>query len=152
MSKSELRKIYLERRQLLSPDETAEKSQRIADLFFQSFDLEPIKILHCFIAIEKFKEIDTTLIFRRLWKDFPHVETLVPRVNFETGEIENLKFAPGTALVRNIWEIHEPSHDEYVETQKIDAVLVPLLCFDAAGHRVGYGKGFYDKFLSKCRP
>ena len=29
---------------------------------------------------------------------------------------------------------------------------MPLLCFDAAGHRVGYGKGFYDKFLSKCRP
>ena len=31
-------------------------------------------------------------------------------------------------------------------------VLVPLLCFDESGHRVGYGKGFYDRFLTKCRP
>ncbi len=31
-------------------------------------------------------------------------------------------------------------------------VFVPLLAFDEKGHRVGYGKGFYDKFLSECKP
>ena len=31
-------------------------------------------------------------------------------------------------------------------------MIVPLLCFDARGHRVGYGKGYYDRFLQKCRP
>jgi 5-formyltetrahydrofolate cyclo-ligase len=31
-------------------------------------------------------------------------------------------------------------------------VIVPLLCFDRRGHRVGYGKGFYDRYLQKCRP
>ena len=152
MTKSELRKIYLAKQGDLSPDERAEKSQQIANQFFRSFDLSQIKVLHCFIAIEKFNEIDTTLIFRRLWKDFPHIVTLVPRVNFESGEIENLKFTPGTKLVENVWKIHEPIHDEYVETTEIDMVLVPLLCFDRQGHRVGYGKGFYDKFLTKCRP
>jgi 5-formyltetrahydrofolate cyclo-ligase len=38
-----------------------------------------------------------------------------------------------------------------IEIEKIDAIIVPLLCFDARGFRVGYGKGFYDKFLSECR-
>lgn len=135
----------------MSPLERAEKSGRISDRFFESFNLGKLTYLHCFIAIEKFNEIDTTIIFKRLWNEFPAVKAFVPRVVFETGEIQHLKFTPDTGLVRNIWGIHEPSHDEYVAAEKFDMVLVPGLCFDAEGHRVGYGKGFYDRFLSKCR-
>src|SRR5438105_2424310 len=131
MTKSALRKICLAKRRDLSAVERARKSRQIADQFFRTFNLSQIKVLHCFIAIERFNEIDTTLIFQRLWKDFPDVETLVPRVNFKTGEIENLRFTPDTELFKNVWEIHEPSHEEYVETSAIDMVLVPLLCFDA---------------------
>ena len=65
--------------------------------------------------------------------------------------MQNLKFTSGTSLVKNVWDIDEPTHDECIETELIDIVLVPLLCFDEAGHRVGYGKGFYDRFLSRCR-
>lgn len=151
MTKSELREAYLTKQRSISPSERSAHSQRIADLLLNSVDLERISHLHCFIAIDKFNEIDTTPIFQRFWKEFPHVVTLVPRVNFDTGEIENLKFTPDTELVQNVWGINEPSHDEYVETTHIDLVLVPLLCFDTRGYRVGYGKGFYDKLLSKCR-
>lgn len=115
------------------------------------FDPVQIEFLHCFITIEKFNEIDTAPIFQRLWREFQQVTTVVPRVNFEAGEMHNLKFTAENELVQNAWQIHEPSHEEYVETEKIDMVLVPLLCFDERGHRVGYGKGFYDRFLSKCR-
>jgi 5-formyltetrahydrofolate cyclo-ligase len=151
MTKSELRKVYLTRQKALSPAERSTQSQQIADRFFDTVDLRSANYLHCFIAIDKFNEVDTTLIFQRLWKEHPDLVTLVPRVNFESGEIENLKFTRDTELVRNVWGIHEPSHDEFVETAKIDIVIVPLLCFDESGHRVGYGKGFYDKFLSTCR-
>ncbi len=152
MNKSELRKIYLVRQRSFSPDERLSNSGQIAEHFFETFDLKKITFLHCFIAIEKFNEIDTTLIFKRLWKEFPHVQTLVPRVDFESKEIQNLKFTLDTELVKNIWDIHEPSHDEYVVAQEVDMVLVPGVCFDEQGHRVGYGKGFYDRFLKKCRP
>ncbi len=152
MTKSELRKIYLARQRELSAEAGAKKSRQIADLFFKTLDLTRVSVLHCFIAIERLNEIDTTLIFEKLWKDFSGIETLVPRVNFDMGEIDNLKFTPDTELVQNVWKIHEPSHDEYVKTGEIDMVLVPLVCFDKQGHRVGYGKGFYDKFLSRCRP
>ncbi len=151
MLKSELRKIYLTRQKNLLPQERAEKSEQIASSFFRNFDLSPIEFLHCFVSIEKFNEIDTKPIFERVWREFPSVETLVPRVNFQTGEIENLKFTPETNLVQNIWQIHEPTHDESVEVGKNDLVLVPLLAFDKSGCRVGYGKGFYDKFLKNCR-
>jgi 5-formyltetrahydrofolate cyclo-ligase len=151
MTKAELRKIYLERQKSLAPETRRETSQAISNLFFDKFDLSRIKFLHCFVPIEKFNEINTRLIFERIWREFSHIETLVPRVNFETNEIENLKFSAETVLAQNQWNIHEPSHDEKVETAEIDLVLVPLLSFDARGFRVGYGKGFYDRLLKNCR-
>ncbi len=151
MTKSELRKIYLARQKTLSPAVRSEKSRQIADLFFQTFDLSKVYFLHCFLPIERFNEVNTTLIFESIWQDFPHIETLVPRVVFQTNEFENLKFTARTNLIRNAWQIYEPEHDERIETNRIDLVLVPLLCFDTRGFRVGYGKGFYDKFLSRTR-
>ena len=39
----------------------------------------------------------------------------------------------------------------FLIAKKLDVIVVPLLCFNEAGHRVGYGKGFYDKFLVRCK-
>jgi len=150
MTKSELRKIYFEKRKNLAPEEVSKKSLQVAERFFESFDLKKINFLHCFLPIEKFHEIDTKLILHRVWFEFAHIETIVPRVNFETNTLENLKFTPFTELVQNAWMIHEPAQGDLVSCEKIDAVLIPLLCFDKKGFRVGYGKGFYDKFLKNC--
>ena len=151
MTKNELRKIYLEKRESLTDEEIEQYSEQIAERFFQTFDLEKIDYLHCFLPIKRFNEIDTKLIFHQVWTAYSHIETVVPRVDFEKQEIENLKFTPVTELVENAWMIHEPAHNELVESEKIDIVIVPLLCFDENGFRVGYGKGFYDKFLRNCR-
>lgn len=151
MIKDELRKIYLTKQKNLSPLERIKKSEQISNLFFQSFDLSRINFLHCFLSIEKFNEIDTKTIFQTIWREFPRIETFVPRVDFQTNRIENVKFTPETKLVKNVWEIDEPERGDSVESGKIDAVLVPLLCFDQRGFRVGYGKGFYDGFLKDCR-
>lgn len=151
MNKSELRKIFLAKQKSLSFDERIEKSRAISEQFFENFDLAKINFLHSFLPIEKFNEIDTNFIFQKIWKDFPHVKTLVPRVDFESFEMKNLLYDAETELLQNAWNIHEPLHDETIETERIDAVLVPLLCFDVRGYRVGYGKGFYDRFLKNCR-
>ena len=151
MLKSALRKTYRVRQKSLSAAEQNEKSCQIAARFFANFDLRQVNFLHCFLPIKKFNEIETKLIFDGVWQSFPHIVTLVPRVNFENGEIENLVFTSETNLIQNIWKIDEPESGEFVESEKIDLVLIPLLCFDARGFRVGYGKGFYDKFLSECR-
>lgn len=151
MTKTELRKIYLEKRKSLTPEEIKQKSESIAESFFQNFDVSKFNFLHSFLPIKKFNEINTRIIFKTIRRNFPSVQMLVPRVNFQTNEIENLLFLHETETVQNIWNIHEPVHNEIVEIVKIDAVLIPLLCFDERGFRVGYGKGFYDKFLIKCR-
>lgn len=151
MTKAELRKIYLARQKNLSPAERTQKSEQISNRFFQKFDLSRINFLHCFLPIEKFGEVDTSHIFKCLWREFPNIQTLAPRVDFQTNELESLKFTPQTRLVKNVWEIDEPTKGKTVAAGKIDLVLVPLLCFDRRGFRVGYGKGFYDRFLKNCR-
>ncbi|HEY8562251.1 MAG TPA: 5-formyltetrahydrofolate cyclo-ligase [Pyrinomonadaceae bacterium] len=151
MLKSEFRKIYLEKRQELTPEDVKEKSLRVAERFFETFDLSKIDYLHSFLPIEKFNEIDTRLIFHRVWFEYANVETAVPRIDFEKDVLESLKFTPVTELVLNAWMIHEPSHNELFVCEKFDIVLVPLLAYDRVGNRVGYGKGYYDRFLKNCR-
>ncbi|MGB7068724.1 MAG: 5-formyltetrahydrofolate cyclo-ligase [Pyrinomonadaceae bacterium] len=152
MTKSDLRNVVLAKQRSLSAAERFSKSQAIADRFFETIDLDAIKLLHCFIPIDRFNEVDTLLIFHRIWKDFPLIQTVVPCIQFDTGSMENVRFSSKTDLVENKWGIREPDITEPVASDKIDLVLVPLLCFDSDGHRVGYGKGFYDRFLIRCRP
>lgn len=152
MTKSELRSVFLAKRKALSTDAIFDCSRRISDRFFDNFTLDAVKILHCFVTMAKFHEIDTSIIFERVWSDFPSIRTVAPRVNPEKSEIESVAFSADTPLVEGAWGIHEPATVETVKVQEIDLVLVPLICFDDLGYRVGYGKGFYDKFLSQCRP
>ena len=57
-----------------------------------------------------------------------------------------------TKINKNEYNIPEPINGLPVPTEMIDVVFVPLLAYDKQGNRVGYGKGFYDKFLSECKP
>ena len=152
MTKSELRKLYLKRRSLLSNSEISSISRRIAERFFANIDLRSVSVLHVYIPIIKFKEIDTAGIYERVWCESPHIQTAAPRSDLITGEIEHLEFNSETVMIENQWGIREPQNGVSVNERSIDLVIVPLLCFDQRGYRVGYGKGFYDKFLAKCRP
>jgi len=151
MTKSELRKIYLEKQKALSDTERGEKSRRIADYYFENFGLTKIGFLHVFLPIEKNGEIDTFSLVNRLWRNSPATVTVASRVDFETMTLENLRFDAAAKYTVNRWHIPEPIGNKTIEIKRIDAVLIPLLCFDTCGFRVGYGKGFYDKFLSACR-
>ena len=152
MDKRELRQQFLAERKTISEEELDSASRRIADHFFSRFDVGNVRVLHCFLPIEKFKEINTRLIVAKLWRDFPHIQTVVPRVHQATNSLRSLKFTHETELVTNAWGIDEPARDDFVNAEAIDLVLVPGLCFARDGHRVGYGKGYYDRFLNTCRP
>ena len=151
MKKAELREKYLEKRKAMSADEVGSCSRVIADVVFNEFDFGKLNAVHCYISIAKFNEIDTSIIFERVWEDFPHVRTAVPRVDNSTGELEHFYYTRDTNMLRNAWGISEPAGAERADPKDFDLVLVPLLCFDERGYRVGYGKGFYDRFLRECR-
>jgi 5-formyltetrahydrofolate cyclo-ligase len=150
MLKSELRKIYLSKLKSLSQTERSEKSEQICQRFFDNFTLEDVRNIHIFLSIKKNNEIETRFIYEKIWRDFLSVRTFAPRVCDE--ELEHFEFTNDTKLISNLWEICEPADGEPFGAEYFDIVIVPLLCFDLSGNRVGYGKGFYDKFLAKCRP
>lgn len=152
MIKSELRKTYLEKRATLTPDERAAASEKIGERFFDSFDLAGVRKLHCYLSIDKFGEVDTSLIYTRIWSELPTVQIVCPRVDRQADELQQIEIGPDTQYTESNWGIREPAAGRIVSPEEIDLVVVPLLCFDVNGYRVGYGKGFYDKFLSRCRP
>src|SRR6187402_201479 len=151
MTKEELRKTYLQKRRLLSDVEYEKLSIQVCENFFNQVDLSSVKVLHIFIPIEKNKEPNTVFIIERLQKKFSNISIVVPRVNHDTEEMENFLFEGFHQLEKNKWDILEPKAGKQIKSQDIDMVLIPLLAFDEEGHRVGYGKGFYDKLLSKCK-
>ena len=153
MKKSELRKHYLFKRKAISTEEMATKSQQITDLFFQKFDLSAINYLHIFLPIIKQNEINTYLIIRKLQKEYSKINLVIPKIIPAKSELEHYLFDE-INLSENAWGILEPSgeNQEKILSQHIDLVIIPLLIFDKNGNRVGYGKGFYDRFLQQCKP
>ncbi|MBA2380264.1 MAG: 5-formyltetrahydrofolate cyclo-ligase [Blastocatellia bacterium] len=151
MTKTELRKLYLEKRRQTGPDDAAEYRLKIAALFLDLLDTGNFKAVHCFLSVAKSNEVDTLPIFEGIWTKYPAVETYAPRLAEQPGDIESVRISRETPLIENSWGIREPVGLP-VAASVMDVVIVPLLCFDRGGHRVGYGKGYYDRLLAECRP
>ncbi|HEY5823767.1 MAG TPA: 5-formyltetrahydrofolate cyclo-ligase [Cyclobacteriaceae bacterium] len=152
MNKAALRKIYIDVRKKLAPEQCAHFNLQLYHLFFLYADLSFIKTLHTYLPLEKNNEPDTWAIIDRIRREFPHIRISVPKVNPKTNELENFYFEGLHQIEVNTWGISEPKQGVPTPTEKIDLVLVPLLTFDQKGDRIGYGKGYYDRFFSQCRP
>ncbi|PTX22632.1 5-formyltetrahydrofolate cyclo-ligase [Pontibacter mucosus] len=152
MLKAELRKQMLRQRRALPQEEVQQRSMRIAEQFFTHFPLQPGQTVHVFLPIIKNNEVNTWLIIERLRQEHPEVRVAVPVTDVEQNILTHHHLTDEAVLVENNWGIPEPQDAHIIHAHEVDVVLVPLLAFDKAGHRVGYGKGFYDRFLDDCRP
>lgn len=152
MTKQELRKVYVEKRMALSEAEYQQLNYRLCENFFTHIDLSFKKVIHTFLPLVEKREPDTWLIIDRIRREFPHIRLSIPKVNPETNQLESFFFEGLHQLKKNNWGILEPQQGIPTPPEKIDMVLVPLLAFDEHGHRVGYGKGYYDKFMATCSP
>jgi 5-formyltetrahydrofolate cyclo-ligase len=150
MTKQELRKVFLEKRLSLNEAEYALLNRNLCDRFFTSVELSFVNVIHCFLPILEKKEPDTWLIIDRLQREFPHIRIAVPKVNYETNQLDHFLFEGIGKLKTGKWGVPEPTDGIAIPVEKIDLVVVPLLAFDGAGNRVGYGKGYYDRFLAAC--
>lgn len=149
MTKKELRKKYKELRNNLSFDEIEDLSLQIAN---QSLKL-PIwnfENYHIFLTILEHKEVQTDYLLHILNGKDKNV--IVSKSDFETRTMNHVLLTDNVIIKKNEWNIPEPQNGFSVADNQIDVVFVPLLAYDVFGNRVGYGKGFYDKFLSQCKP
>jgi 5-formyltetrahydrofolate cyclo-ligase len=150
MTKQELRQLYFKKRQSLSEAEFLHLNHTLCERFYASIDISFVNVIHVFLPLTEKHEPDTWLIIDRIRREFPHIRLSIPRVNAITNELEHFYFEGLHQLKKNKWGILEPKQGIPTPVEKIDMVLVPLLAFDFSGNRVGYGKGYYDKFLSGC--
>lgn len=147
MYKEELRLRFSHFRNQLSAREVEEASISIANKLLL-LPLWSYDYYHLFLPIESKNEINTQFILSVLQGKDKNV--VVPRLSSKS-HFTNILLTDNTRLVKNSWGISEPEGGLNVPAENIDVVFLPLLAFDRAGHRVGYGKGYYDTFLESCR-
>lgn len=153
-TKAALRRAVLAQRRALPAAEVARRSALLCAGFFAHFPVAEWRWLHVFLPLLAKNEPDTWAIIRRVWEAQAALQLAAPVVQPDGSSLRHYELTPDTPLVPNRWGIPEPVAALGVEVQpaQLDAVLVPLLACDQRGHRVGYGGGFYDRFLAQCRP
>ena len=148
MNKAELRRLYKLKRKELSSEEIENYSLAISNQLLQ-LPIWNASFYHIFLSITEHKEVNTDYILNILaGKD---KNTVISKSDFESLKMIHYLLLDTTVIKKNTWGIPEPVDGIEIDAHKIDVVFVPLLAFDQQGHRIGYGKGFYDKFLSECK-
>ena len=148
MNKAALRKLYKQKRKDLSILEFEKLQENIFQQVFE-LDFSSINTVHIFLTIERFREVNTNPIIDFLLLNNKLIVVSVS--NFSTNSLEHFLFDRSTKLKVSSYGIPEPVNGVAIDPKKIDLVFVPLLISDEKNYRVGYGKGFYDRFLAECR-
>ena len=151
MHKEEARGIYKEKRKELSGPERA-KSDDLMLIQFQRIEFPHIDHLLSYWPIEENNEPNTHLFNEYIEFKNPAIKFLYPITDFDKQEMEAVEVNTDTAFQKNGWNIHEPMDGTITDAMSIDMIFVPLIIFDRQGYRIGYGKGFYDRYLQRCRP
>jgi 5-formyltetrahydrofolate cyclo-ligase len=150
MHKAQIRKTFREKRAGLTPAQMS----RLDDLLlirFQEISLPQIDTVLSYFPHTKFNEPATHLVTDFLKFRLPQLRLCYPVTEVATSTLEAFEVNDETGWEESIFGIPEPVGGEHTEAGKIDLVLVPLVAFDERNFRVGYGKGFYDRYLARCR-
>lgn len=140
--KTFLRSQYKNKRLSLTKQEVDYLSQRVSKQL-KKLDIWKLQNYHIFISIGKNNELDTSLIINKLKSEQKSI--IVPKIS--NNELFHVEINEKTEFSINEYGIIEPNNGNYFKIENLDIVFIPLLVFDLQGHRVGYGKGYYDRFL-----
>lgn len=150
MLKNEIRKLYKQKRLELSATERL----KYDDLLLIQLQRLPLNDVHAFLSywpLESQNEVNTHLLTYYLEKAIPDVRVAYPVIDGDQEIMEAVLVEEETDFVENKYGIAEPETGDRIAPAELDLILVPLLAFDTRGYRVGYGKGYYDKYLMQCR-
>lgn len=149
MKKSELRKKYKSLRQELSQAQVEDYSLDIANQLLK-LEIWDKTFYHIFLTIEEQKEINTDYILNILSGKDKNI--VISKSNFEDYSMIHYLLTDNTRIKKNDYNIPEPLDGIEIQSSQLEVVFIPLLAFDKSGNRIGYGKGFYDRFLADCKP
>ena len=126
-----------------------ERARWSAEILERALALEEVRAARVVLGFWSFgSEVDTGPLLRALHERGRTVA--LPRIL--DGELDPRTYAPGDALDETSFGAMEPADGRAVDPTAIDVVVTPGVAFDRTGRRVGYGGGFYDRFLPRTRP
>lgn len=150
MNKVTARSIYKAKRQSLTPEAIQVATEVIVSQLLSLEIFKNAQVVHVFIPIANKFEVDTHLLIKAFFKFHPEIKIATSIVS--TNDLIHTYINDHTTYKTNAWNIPEPIEQMLLSDKDIDVVFLPLLAFDVKGNRVGYGKGYYDRFLVKCKP
>jgi 5-formyltetrahydrofolate cyclo-ligase len=150
MTKQELRQLYKSKRRELDSRERLRYDDLLL-LQFQQFDYGAVQTVLAYWPMSEAVEPNTHLFSGYLRHMLPGLQLAYPKADRQQHAIDALVINEDTVYQTNEWGITEPKQGQPIAPQEIDLVFVPMLVCDKQGNRVGYGKGFYDRFLAQCR-
>lgn len=151
MTKQALRQLYKQKRLELD-EHSLLKWNDLLLIQFQQLVLPSLNVLLSYWPIAHQKEPKVDLMTRYLDFLLPELITCYPSIQPGTTQMEAFKVDENTDFITNQWGIAEPINGTKIDPKQIELVFVPLLAFDQKGYRVGYGKGYYDRFFAQCSP
>lgn len=143
MDKQQLRKAIREKKRAMPPEEIERRSEILARLFLETPEYRQARTLYGYLPYNQ--EVRTIPILEQALRDGKQVA--VPKVYGDTMHF--LLLEDLTQVAKGYAGIPEPIADGPVAQDPAALVLMPGLAFDPQGHRIGYGGGFYDKFLAQ---
>ncbi len=147
MNKKEFRIIYKNLREQISEEKLEDLSIEIANNALK-LPIWNFNNYHIFLPIPNKKEVNTEYLLHILQGKDKSI--IVPKAHIETGEMSHILLQDNTILKPSNYKVPEPVSGIEINPSQINVVFVPLLAYDKNGNRLGYGKGFYDRFLAKC--
>jgi len=148
MNKNEIRGKLLEKRKSFSHEELQEKNSKIFEKLFSLQEFSSANNIGVYISFKN--EVGTRKIIEKLLSENKNV--FAPVMDFGNEHFSYAKLSSLENLTENKYGVSEPKEKEFVEASKIDVFLVPGAAFDKRGYRIGWGKGYYDKFFNKNNP
>ena len=143
MDKKELRAFIRQRKRAMTEEEIQEKSQRLMELFCASEAYRKADSIYAYLPYNQ--EVRTVPMVQQAWADGKKVA--VPKIYGE--EMKFLWITHMSQVDTGYCGIPEPIADEPIADDPNALVLMPGMAFDPEGHRIGYGGGFYDRFLEQ---
>lgn len=143
-SKDILREHFLALRTSMVPDEVAQKSRLIHQKLLNMGEFQRAGTVHTYIAMNDRNEVQTRDIVEHSLTEEKRI--VVPKMK-PKGRLVHLQIGSPDDLSPNHWGVAEPRSGEEVDPSFIDLVLVPMVAGDLSRNRLGYGMGYYDRFL-----
>ena len=143
--KQEIRQKLLKIRSEINPEAYREKSAKIIASLKKQPEFIKAETIHCYVSMNERNEVDTHGLLKYLVES--EKKPVASITNFQDGTLSHRYLTSLDHLQENKWGVLEPVGGEVAEANEFDLVIVPMVGGDGDKNRIGYGKGFYDRFL-----